>query len=416
MRIGFGKAELTPPIGTELAGYGYFLERKAERVDDPLFVRAAAIEGDMGVWLLVSCDCLGLSREIADTVKENVERRFGVSKERVTLVSIHTHTGPAMKYHGGCGNVNEDYVSTVPERILSACETAIADLSPVSSLRFIKNRLEKPCALNRAFAQNPVDDFARLFVIERPGKAALALASYACHPVCRGVSRGVSADYPGQICEKLTAMGYDCMYLNGLCGDINPIIGEKGRDPGLPGRFADTVIAAMQGEGAALPMTVSGGVIEEKLRLQPLSREDISAIADQVNQKETDPPGGGRVAREWEKELLSMNGPLPKEDTFQCHYIVLGGVPILSLPFEGYTLTGILIRQAIGDDRALTLGCQEEMLGYLPTEDDFDRHSYAALDAFFLYRRVPTLRGEAERIGRSVGEKFAARLKEGMKP
>ena len=36
MRAGLGKWELTPPMGVELAGYGYYLGRRAESVRDPL--------------------------------------------------------------------------------------------------------------------------------------------------------------------------------------------------------------------------------------------------------------------------------------------------------------------------------------------------------------------------------------------
>ena len=44
MRAGFGKAELTPPLGVELAGYGYYLQRGAAAVADPLFERALLLE------------------------------------------------------------------------------------------------------------------------------------------------------------------------------------------------------------------------------------------------------------------------------------------------------------------------------------------------------------------------------------
>ena len=54
MRAGFGKAEITPPLGVELAGYGYYLHRTADRVLDPLFVRAAAFERDGERYLLIS--------------------------------------------------------------------------------------------------------------------------------------------------------------------------------------------------------------------------------------------------------------------------------------------------------------------------------------------------------------------------
>ena len=414
MLAGFGQAEWTPPLGTELAGYGYYLARKAEWVDDPLFVRAAAFSEAGETCLLICCDCLGLDVNLTDRVKDSLKKEYGIPPDHVMIVSIHTHTGPAIKHHFGCGNVNLDYVKCVPDKIMEACRTAIQDLSLAVSLSYVQNPLARPCAFNRAFAENPVDDQARFFKIQRTGKKPMLLASYACHPVCRGVSRGVSADYPGAICKKLNEKGYDAMYLNGLCGGINPIRDLQDKAT-LIQRFADTVLAAMEGNEKQLPLRFSCGTVEDRLCMEKMTREDISAIVHQANERETEPPGGGRVAREWAEELLEMEFPLPTEETFQAHYLVLGGVPIVSLPFEGFTLTGMLIREALKDNRTLVLGCQEEMLGYLPTMDDYDRHSYAARDAFFLYRRVPTLRGEAERIGQDVGKKLAQRLGEGEK-
>ena len=97
MRAGFGKVEITPPLGVELAGYGYYLHRTAVWVADPLFARAAAFEQDGERYVLVSCDCLGLGREIVGKVESALRRDFGLPTDHVTLVSIHTHTGPAMK-------------------------------------------------------------------------------------------------------------------------------------------------------------------------------------------------------------------------------------------------------------------------------------------------------------------------------
>ena len=68
MRAGFGKAELTPPLGVELAGYGYYLQRRAAAVADPLYARALLLEQGEQRALLVSCEVLGLSRPVCDAV------------------------------------------------------------------------------------------------------------------------------------------------------------------------------------------------------------------------------------------------------------------------------------------------------------------------------------------------------------
>ena len=411
MRAGFGKVEFTPPLGVELAGYGYYLHRTADQVLDPLFVRAAAFEQDGERYVLVSCDCLGLSRDIVREVEAALERECGIPSDHITLVSIHTHTGPAMKYHGGCGEVCPDYVGTVPDKIVSACLTALNDLMEVTGLRFFRAPIRKQWAYNRAFAENPVDGQTRFFRVDREDAPPLVLASYACHAVCQGNIRGISADYPGKVCANLEERGFHALYLNGACGDIDPIRCTKEERPARLQGFADTICQGMEGESMDLPFTVSGSQTEADLRLQRLTRADICRLADAANEKETDPPGGGRVAREWEREMLSTHDQDKTEEAFHVRYLVLGGVMIAALPFETYTLTGMLIRKALGTDDALVLGCAEEMLGYLPTMDDYDRGSYASKDAFFLYRRIPTLRGEAERLGEELGYKLAAAMK-----
>lgn len=411
MRAGFGKAEITPPLGVELAGYGYYLHRTADRITDPLFVRAAAFEQAGERYVLASCDCLGLSRKIVRDVETALWRDCGLPSGHIVLVSVHTHTGPAMKYHGGCGEVDPAYVDTVAGRIASACRDAVNDLDEVTGLRFYREPIRQAWAYNRACAENPVDGTTRFFVLDRRDAPPMALASYACHAVCQGNVRGVSADYPGRVCAKLEEKGLRAMYLNGLCGDIDPIRCAREDRPSRLEGFAETICQGLNGDGVSLPLTVCGSQVEAKLRLMCLTREDIRRMADEANERETDPPGGGRVAREWEQEMLESYNPERTEEAFHVRFLSLGGVPVAALPFEGYTLTGMLIRRALGSDDALILGCAEEMLGYLPTMDDYDRGSYASRDAFFLYRRIPTLRGEAERLGRELGQMLAEALK-----
>ncbi|MBR4540006.1 MAG: hypothetical protein IKO52_14350 [Clostridia bacterium] len=416
MRVGFGKVEITPPLGVELAGYGYYLRRTADKVLDPLYVRAAAFEQDGERYILASCDCLGLSKEIVHDVEAALLRDCGIPSDHITLVSIHTHTGPAMKYHGGCGNVSPDYTCTVPGKIADACSAALDDLKEVTSLRFFRAPIRKQWAYNRACAENPVDGQTRFFRVSRRDAPPMVLASYACHAVCQGNIRGISADYPGRVCAELEEKGFKALYMNGACGDIDPIRCAQEERPARLQGFADTICQGMAGDGVSLPLTVSGGQVEASLRLQSLTPEDIRRMTDAANEKETDPPGGGRVARAWEQEMLETYDPNRMEEAFHARYLVLGGVMIAALPFETYTLTGMLIRKALGGDDALVLGCAEEMLGYLPTMDDYDRGSYASKDAFFLYRRIPTLRGEAERLGEDLGEKLKNALKEVDKP
>lgn len=404
MRAGYGKTEITPPLGVELAGYGYYLKRRATRVDDPLFVRAVALEDRGRTYVVVSCDILGLNRGIVGRVRAALLDKHAIPPSHVLIVSIHTHTAAPAIAHEGCGEVCPEYVETLPGAILAACEDALSDMRRVTSLRFSMGRLDGQYAYNRAAEDGPVDDCARGFLLSRSERAPIALISYACHPVCRGRSTGVSADYPGRVCRMAEEKGVLPVYLNGLCGDIDPLTCEDGARIDA---FAAAILSALTDE-IELPMRVFGGEVADEIRLLPVSREDIESAAERAASRPDAIPGADRVAREWEREMLSKFDDLPSREPISVHYLVLGGVPVAALPFEGFCAIGQKIRDVLGDTRALTLGCADELLGYLPTRDDIARGAYAALESTFLYHRLPVLPGEAERLGRELG----ARLKE----
>ena len=404
MRAGYGKTEITPPLGVELAGYGYYLKRRATRVDDPLFVRAVALEDRGRTYVVVSCDILGLNRSIVGRVRAGLLQKHAIPPSHVLIVSIHTHTAAPAIAHEGCGEVCPEYVETLPGAILAACEDALSDMRRVTSLRFSMGRLDGQYAYNRAAEDGPVDDCARGFLLSRSERAPIALISYACHPVCRGRSTGVSADYPGRVCRMAEEKGVLPVYLNGLCGDIDPLTCEDGARIDA---FAAAILSALTDE-MELPMRVFGGEVADEIRLLPGSREDIESAAERAASRPDAIPGADRVARAWEREMLSKFDDLPSREPISVHYLVLGGVPVAALPFEGFCAIGQKIRDVLGDTRALTLGCADELLGYLPTRDDIARGAYAALESTFLYHRLPVLPGEAERLGRELG----ARLKE----
>ena len=94
---------------------------------------------------------------------------------------------------------------------------------------------------------------------------------------------------------------------------------------------------------------------------------------------------------------------LQTQEEIAAKYLLLGGVPVIALPFEGFTQIGMDIRRLCHREDALVLGCAEELLGYLPTREDISRGTYAALESTFLYKRLPVVPGEAERLGEEMG-------------
>lgn len=400
MRTGYGKYELTPPMGVELAGFGYYLERRAQSVIDPLFARAVMLETDNAKSLIISCEVLGLSREVCADVFEHAQK-YGIAPENVIIVSVHTHTGPTVIYHEGTGAVDPEYVATVAGRINRAIDQAAEDMAEVISLCHMSAPLPGDYIYNRADPENgSVDRTVRGFFLTRKNKKPIVLVSAACHGVFRQRIPHVSADFAGGINRLLEETGYLPIYLNGLCGDIDPY----NPTPERLDEFAQLVASIFEKAHAALPLTIESGSIPFNLRLTPVTREDILSAAETAVKNAGGPDEGpARVALIWKNEMLEKLDRLTDTEEIYGKYLILGGVPIIALPFEGFTCIGQEIREIIGREDALTLGCAEELLGYLPTKDDIRRGAYAALESTFLYKRLPVVPGEAERLGEEMG-------------
>lgn len=399
MRAGFGKWELTPPMGVELAGYGYYLGRCALSVRDPLYARAVLLEeGDLRT-LVISCDLLGLSKAVCREVFDHAAQ-YGVAEERIIIVSIHTHTGPCIKYHEGCGFVNDDYVATVGGLICRAVDEAALDLADVTGLTRAFAPFTGDHIYNRTVSDGPVDRSVRGFTLMRCNEKPICMINAACHGVFRGRSTAVSADFAGQVNRLMEEKGYASIYLNGLCGDIDP---WKPTDERL-NEFAQIVTDAFEAQAQPLPTAMEAGKLPFTLRLTSVTENEIrSAAAHAVELAGGEDKPAARVALTWEKEMLAKLADLKDTEDIACKYLLLGGVPVVAFPFEGFTMIGQEVRQILGREDALMLGCGEELLGYLPTRDDIAREAYAALESTFLYKRLPVVPGEAERLGQDMG-------------
>ena len=398
MRAGYGAIEITPPMGVELAGYGYYLERKCTSVRDPLFLRAVLLEENGIRQLLVCFDLLGVSQGIADRVILEAAA-LGVPRDRVLIVSIHTHTGPVIQYHNGCGEVDPDYIASLETKIRPALEAASGDLSEVTRLSFVHEPVPGDELYNRATPEGPVDRDARGFFLSRKENAPILLASAACHGVFLRCIDRVSADFSGELHALCAEAGIRSMYLNGLCGDIDP----WQPSPDRMKAFAEKLFHILTREGTDLPLTLEGGRLPFTLRLEPMTLPEIHAAAARAVEKAGGPEKpAARSAIAWEKEMESRYDSLAFEEPGDAAFCVLGGIPVLALPFEGFTRIGLDFRRLTGQPDALVLGCAEQLRGYLPTRDDFERNSYAARESMFLYRRLPPLPGEAERLAEQL--------------
>ncbi len=92
---GYGRAEITPPLGTRMFGWGGRDEdHGCDAIHDNLFVRSLWLEQGAEKALIMGFDLLFFSRDVADRLRGAVARRFGLESRQIFLNTSHTHSGP----------------------------------------------------------------------------------------------------------------------------------------------------------------------------------------------------------------------------------------------------------------------------------------------------------------------------------
>ena len=94
MRVGFSKIEITPPLGSNLNGY--YRERCATHIIEPLYVSAVAYTDGKNTALTMSLDISEILQRDTNEIREKVAEYTGLPFEAVFLACIHTHTAPVI--------------------------------------------------------------------------------------------------------------------------------------------------------------------------------------------------------------------------------------------------------------------------------------------------------------------------------
>ena len=252
MKAGFGQADITPRLGVQLAGYGPYRNRTAQKITAPLAARVLALSDGGRRAVLVNLELCGAPRPLAWKLRETVATRVGCKPADVFITVTHTHSGPAVGGMIGWGEPDAMYVETLPARVADAAEKACAAQQPVEW-----RHAEVPCegiAINRetdAGGWQPVADSlaTRLSPRWRPARpedtdpTLRLLAAYAgdrlvgvlhhfgCHAVVGSEQTfDVHGDFVGvasQLIERAFP-GATAIFLPGAIGDINPPICHRG--------------------------------------------------------------------------------------------------------------------------------------------------------------------------------------------
>ena len=410
-RAGAATADITPrnaPPEAPSIVAGGFLEGRADRVHDPLLVRAIVLEdggaeGQPSVRLaLVVVDTCMMPQSLIDEAKKLAAAQTGIPVERIMVSATHTHSAPAAM---GClgTRVDAPYAARLPAAIAAAIAQANERLEPARvgwgkvddwhhthNRRWVRRpetRVVDPFGSPTGLAHmhpghlskevigpsGPVDPQLSVIAIQDAAGKPLALfANYSQHYFG---SPAVSSDYFGLfskfVASALGAAGdgngpFVCALSQGTSGDLMWMdYGAEQRPPAIHdyaaavARKAVKVIESLDyRDDVTLAMTEKelelGYRLPDEARLA-WARGIAAGITDDLPKN---------IPEVYAREAIILHER--KRTTLKLQAIRIGEVTIATLPNEVYALTGLKLRSRSPAGMHFNIELANGAEGYIP--------------------------------------------------
>ena len=384
---GWDAADITPPTGVEIAGYGF---GPSVGVLDPLEAQVLWLESGEERLVLAAVDLLTFGPGPLAAVRRDVARETGVPAERVLVAASHSHSAPTLMPLRQWGRVDPGYARDVERKIVGAVLRARGASAPVragfgcgSGAGLLANRRQGSSITDAAV---PVLRFEAL-----DGADTAVVYGFGCHPVTlHGYRNLLSADYAGHVRRRVRedlGRGAAALFLLGPSGDINPAgyvhgAATEGRVRALGEPLASEVIRVARDSAPEKDATLR--FLREIVELPVVElppRSGLAAARERFAREAGEAERAGRpwverseleINRDWAEDALAER-ERGQRRTVSCELAAarIGSAAILWAPLELFTETGLAIRRSSPFVLTAIASNANGGLGYLPTADAY---------------------------------------------
>jgi neutral ceramidase len=428
LRIGTSKVNITPPVGSPLAGYSNRTSFSTGVADD-LFARTLLLDDGGTRLAIVTCDLIGILPEFTERIRSKAQS-LGIPKDGLMVAAFHTHSGPTpdLGYAG-----MDHYVESLDGRLASGLGRAASNLDQ-GKFGFLSTEVYGLTVNRRDPGNGPTDPELAVLSWASDGGHPAHLVNYSCHAVVLGPDNAlISADYPGYLMRSVEGRtGSVCLFTNGACGDVNPLTRtlrrrlERGED--IYDRRGGTFEEAEQ-MGMVLGRRVLDALGEmayqeaglacasDTVRLQargPLSLEEASARTSNLEKEISALEARGAPPDELYRTGLQLAFTRRLRTTLEKGFVEIpmqaigiGDVVLVGIPGELFVEIGLDIKRkarSLGF-KGLVVELANDYLSYLPTPSAFGKGGYEVEIARGL--------GLGEELGESILQ-GVARMLEGI--
>ena len=415
-KAGFARVDVTPPLDAPLAGY--FFERRAKGILDPIYLNAIAFSDEKETAVIITADMLNIAATFDDRFRQKVEEFTGVPRNHVWISCLHQHTSirpDGLSSYPRCNG----YLEVLTCKFADVAKMAVDDMKE-ATLSLGERQSDEPLAFIRRFFMkdgtiktNPAfkewdqvdrpcedaDNTVRLLRFTREEGNDIALVNFSTHPDVIG-GEYYSADWPGFVRRNVETdlEGVSCLVLNGVQGDschMNPLSGVKTHGYEYSkhmGRvLADTVLKLWNETKIYENVTVNADVtnVYNRTRTDGIERfEESRAFLEEYNKTRVAVSSNGLSVGDASRIVRLRDAPILRRLPISA--ISLGEIVLVGFGGEPFTHYATALREACPDRYVIAACCTNGGEGYLPTAKAFAEGGYEAGVSLF----TPTLEEE----------------------
>ena len=410
IKAGFSRVDVTPSLGSYLAGY--YEERYADGILEPIELNSIALSDGTNTAVVIITDLQGLRLAWADPIRKLVAERVGLPVEAISVTALHQHTSSALR-PGLANNVIKDneYLDFLYRKFCDVAQMAIEDMEEAEvsvgaketsePIAFIRRYLMKDGKVRtnpHGFLDDIVgpseipDNTVRLIKFKREGKKDIALVNFQTHPDCVGGNK-FSWDWCGYVrlfVEKDNPNTH-CLLMNGFEGDSNHVnfMGEIRRGHAHcvnMGRIIADAVRDMWNETekkevSSLSSKVS--VVYNRTRTDGIEYFDECQKLLAEHPGETGRKTESGIAYTEAGRIVTAVKSAPIFQKIPVTVIELGDVAIVGLAGEAFVNYGADVREMYPDKFILTSCSMNGHEGYLPTAKAYELGGYEVVTSPF---------------------------------
>ena len=406
-KAGAAKVVITPESLMWMSGYGS-RDHAAEGKLHDLWAKALVLEDLAGHRVaLVTLDLVGIDRGLSLSIRDTLDKKYGLARPHVAICCSHTHTGPvvgrnlrAMYFLDAAQEkLVDQYTDTLEGKISEVVGQAISRLAPAQlawangRATFAVNRRANPEAEVPALAaagklRGPVDhDVPVLSVRDAAGGLKAIVCGYACHATALSFYQW-SGDWPGfaQIDLERAHPEAVALFWAGCGADQNPLprrTVELAQEYGR--QMSAAVDQVLAGGMTAVTGNLSTSYAEIDLPLSTLpARDELEKQAQSADKFQA---GRGKLLL----KQIDAGQPLSPTYPYPIQVWRLGNGPAwITLGGEVVVDFAVRLKEELGREKTWVAGYTNDVMAYIPSRRVLTEGGYEGGGAM-VYYGLPTV-------------------------